>query len=96
MKKHEILENKMCKELDSIEEKYRSGVEMSEADLRKIDMIVHALKSLATYEAMKEAEEYQEYEQSFAMQPQYMSRNSYNTMSGHYPPPFYPNQPRRW
>lgn len=93
MRTHEILENKMCKELDNIEERYRGGAEMSEADLRKIDMLVHALKSLATYEAMKEAAEYQEYEQSFAMQP--MSRN-YNTMSGHYPPPYYPNQPRRW
>lgn len=57
--KHELLEEKMCKELEMLEDKYKSGVEMSESDLKKIDMLAHALKSLATYEAMKEAEEYE-------------------------------------
>ena len=57
MYKH--LENKMCKELEALEEKYRTGMEMSEGDLRRIDLLVHSLKSLATYKAMREAEEMQ-------------------------------------
>lgn len=52
------LENKMSKELSALEEKYRTGAEMSEGDLRRIDLLAHSLKSLATYCAMKEAEEY--------------------------------------
>ena len=56
-KKFEILEKKMCKELHSLEDKYANGAEMSEGDLRKIDTFAHALKSLATYRAMVEADE---------------------------------------
>ena len=56
-RKHELLEAKMCKELDLLEEKYRTGAEMSEGDLRRIDLLSHAIKSLAAYGAMKEAEE---------------------------------------
>jgi len=56
-RKHELLEAKMCKELDLLEEKYRTGAEMSEGDLRRIDLLTHSIKSLATYSAMKEAEE---------------------------------------
>jgi hypothetical protein len=58
VKKHEMLEQKMCKELDMLEEKMRTGGEMSIQDLDKIDKLYHALKSMATYNAMKEAEEY--------------------------------------
>lgn len=58
VKHHEILEQKMCKELDNLEEKFQSGSEMSIQDLEKIDKLYHALKSMATYNAMKEAEEY--------------------------------------
>ena len=50
------LEKKMCKELEALEEKYRTGADMSEGDLRRIDLLVHSLKSMATYKAMKEAE----------------------------------------
>lgn len=53
------LEQKMCKELEALEEKYRSGAEMSEGDLRRVDLLAHALKSLSTFKAMKEAEEMQ-------------------------------------
>lgn len=60
-KKHEILEQKMCKELDTLEEKYRGGAELSENDLKRMDMIYHTLKSKATYDAMKEADEYNMY-----------------------------------
>ena len=60
MNKHEILEHKMCKELETLAEKYSSGQELAIQDLDKIDKLYHALKSLATYTAMKEAEEYSE------------------------------------
>ena len=69
------LQNKLCKELEAIEEKYRNGAEMSEGDLRKIDLLTHAMKSLKTYVAMKEAEDYN-YEQnqrSYAQGPSRMS-----------------------
>ena len=59
MGKHDILEKKMCKELELLESKYTDGTEMTVEDLKKIDMLAHALKSLATYNAMKEAEEYE-------------------------------------
>lgn len=58
--KHEILEQKMCKELETLEDKYRSGEQLSMQDLEKIDKLYHALKSMATYNAMKEAEDYSE------------------------------------
>ena len=68
------LQNKLCKELEALEDKYRSGAEMSEGDLRKIDLLTHSIKSLKTYIAMKEAEDYN-YEQ------QEMQKQSYRTMS---------------
>lgn len=55
-KKYIMLENKLCKELDLLEEKYRTGADMSEGDLRRVDLLVHSLKSLATYVAMTQAE----------------------------------------
>ena len=49
----EHLENAMCEELDKLDEKYQSGQEISAGDLQKADLIFHALKSAATYSAMK-------------------------------------------
>ena len=43
-----------------LEEKVKGSAEMSVQDLDKIDKLVHAMKSLATYKAMKEAEGYDE------------------------------------
>ena len=59
---HEILEQKMCKELEMIQAKYAQNpaIEMSVQDLEKVDKLYHALKSMATYTAMNEAEEYSE------------------------------------
>ena len=57
MSKFESLEKAMCKELEAIEQKLKAGTEMSVDDLKKADMLSHAMKSLATYTAMKEAEE---------------------------------------
>ena len=50
----EMLEKTMCKELETLERKYQGGAEMAVADLDKIDKLAHALKSLATYTAMKD------------------------------------------
>lgn len=58
--KFEVLEKSMCKELENIERKLEGGQEMSIQDLDKADKLVHAMKSLATYKAMKEAEEYEQ------------------------------------
>lgn len=62
MKCHEVLEQKMCKELEQLEAKYASNPaqQLSSQDLEAIDKLYHALKSLATYTAMKESEEYGE------------------------------------
>jgi len=46
------------KEMDTLEEKYERGAEMNGQDLEHIDKMAHALKSLATYEAMKGHSEY--------------------------------------
>lgn len=97
MYKH--LENRMRKELEALEEKYRTGAEMSEGDLRRADLLAHTLKSLATYCAMKEAEEYESdmnrnySNNSMARGNRYMSRDM--DMSGRYPYPVYPEE-RRW
>ena len=58
MNKFEALEKTMCMELEALEQKMKSGTEMSTNDLEKVDKLTHAMKSLATYKAMKEAEEY--------------------------------------
>lgn len=112
MEKFEALEKSMCKELEAIEQKMKSGTEMSVQDLDKVDKLTHAMKSLATYKAMKEAEEYgMEDGMSGArgrspMTGRYVSRDpgysgygrSYDDgYSGHYPM-MYPAypEPRRW
>lgn len=57
---HDVLEQKMCKELEMIQTKYAQNpaLEMTVQDLERVDKLYHALKSMATYTAMKEAEEY--------------------------------------
>lgn len=45
-------------ELDLLEDKFQDGSAMSEKDLEMIDKMAHALKSLATYDAMKGHSEY--------------------------------------
>lgn len=57
MSKFEVLEKKMCMELEAIEQKLQAGAEMTETDLKRADMLAHAMKSLATYTAMKEYDE---------------------------------------
>lgn len=44
--------------MDQLEDKYSKGTQLSPQDLEHIDKMAHALKSLATYEAMKGESEY--------------------------------------
>ena len=74
-RKYELLESKICKELDLLEEKYRTGAEMSEGDLRRLDLLAHSIKSLATYSAMKEAEE----NRSYPVRQQRQVNNNYDS-----------------
>jgi len=48
----------MHREMDELEKKYEKGTQLSPQDLEHIDKMAHALKSLATYEAMKGNSEY--------------------------------------
>ena len=54
---YENLEKAMCKELEKLDKKYTADVEMNPTDLERADMLYHAMKSAATYHAMKDAEE---------------------------------------
>lgn len=53
------------RELDKLEDKYSEEAQLSMADLDVIDTMAHALKCLATYDAMREGTErktrYREY-----------------------------------
>ena len=60
MEKFETLEKSMCMELEALEQKLKGGTEMSVQDLDKIDKLAHAMKSLATYKAMKDPEEWED------------------------------------
>lgn len=77
MEKHDAIERKLCKELEEMEEKYQGGEELTETDLKRIDMIYHALKSKATYDAMKMSE--------YGHSGRYYSRDAGPGYSGHYP-----------
>ena len=50
-------------EMDEMEEKFDGGAKLTLSDLDMIDKIVHSLKSIATYEAMREPKRrrYEEY-----------------------------------
>lgn len=90
MRCHNVLEEKMCNELELIKGKYMQdpSKEMSTQDLEKIDKLYHALKSQATWCAMKEAEGYSaegnsEY-RGRAMNGRYVSRESANSYADGY------------
>lgn len=82
---NDILEQKMCEEIRAIEKKYESrNGEMDEVDVKRLDLLYHTLKSKATYEAMKDADEY-------GYSDGRMSGRTMPRMSGHYPDPqWYP------
>ena len=65
MKHYENLEEAMCRELEMLDKKYSNDQgEMSAQDVEKADILYHALKSAATYHAMKYAEGWEEKEAS--------------------------------
>ena len=65
MDKFESLEKFLCKQLEDLEQNVTSkGITTQELD--QIDKIIHALKSLVTYKAMKESEEYSNPEHGFS------------------------------
>ena len=103
MKRYENLEEAMCKELEKLDRKYGTGEvdEMSVQDAEKADLLYHALKSAATYHAMKDSYEggrsYRDgMDGSYARGRDRMGRYTSRDMdgySGHYPewmPPMYP------
>ena len=66
-KHYENLEEAMCKELEMLDKKYAAEAgEMTVGDVEKADKLYHALKSAATYHAMKDAEEWDEEEEGEA------------------------------
>lgn len=104
MKHYEKLEEAMCKELEKLDRKYASDMpEMTTQDVEKADILYHALKSAATYHAMKDADEWEKrgMERSERRGRDEMGRYTSRDMdygrdgwSGHYPngwlPPMYP------
>ena len=99
MKHYENLEEAMCEELEKLDKKYAGEQgEMSVQDAEKIDLLYHALKSAATYHAMKDAEGWEEkdasgrsYRRGRDAMGRYTSRDMDPEMSGHWMyPPRYP------
>lgn len=65
MKRFNNLEEAMCRELEMLDNKYENeSMEMSTQDVEKADVLFHALKSAATYYAMKDSEEWEDDEMS--------------------------------
>lgn len=100
MKRYENLDRAMCNELEKLDRKYAGEVgEMSADDLEIADKALHALKSGATYYAMKEAEEWDEEASGRGMPGRSYARRrdargryvsgDYDGWSGHWP-----NMPR--
>ena len=87
--KHDVLEQKLCEEIKLIEKKYESKAgEMDEVDIKRLDLLYHALKSKATYDAMKDAEEYgYEHGQMSGRQGYYPRMSGHYEDQGYYPPP---------
>ena len=99
-KHYEHLEEAMCSELDKLDKKYANERgEMSVQDAEKIDLLYHALKSAATYHAMKDADGWEDKdasERSYRRGRDTMGRYTSRDMdgySGHMPmwmPTYYP------
>lgn len=54
------LEKAMCHELETMDSKCAAGTELSDKDLDRADKMMHYLKSNETWQAMKEANAYDE------------------------------------
>ena len=87
MKKHELIEQELCKEIDKIENGLKSGQSMSMDDLRRLDLMYHTLKDISTYNAMKESEEYEGVSEMRGRSPmtgRYVSRDGNNSYADGY------------
>lgn len=92
MKHYENLEEAMCRELDMLDKKYGGEKgEMSAQDVEKADKLYHALKSAATYHAMKDAEGWEDkdasgrsYRRGRDAMGRYTSRDMMPEYSGNY------------
>ena len=88
MKHYENLEQAMCRELEKLDKKYGGETTgMDHSDLELADTLYHALKSAATYHAMKDAEwdgDGRSYARGRDRMGRYVSRDM-GDMSGHYP-----------
>ena len=51
----DIITDVLHHEMDELEDKFDGGAKMTVADLDMVDKIVHSLKCIATYEAMRES-----------------------------------------
>lgn len=105
-KHYENLEEALCRELEKLDKKYGNETsEIAVQDVEKADLLYHALKSAATYHAMKDSEGWEEkdasgrsYRRGRDSMGRYVSRDmrpDYDGWSGHYPdmmPPYYPGR----
>ena len=61
MKHYDNLEEALCRELEKLDKKYGGeDADMTVQDVERADVLYHALKSAATYHAMKDAEGWEE------------------------------------
>ena len=101
MKHYEHIEEAMCKELEKLDKKYGGDpTEMTIQDAEKVDLLYHALKSAATYHAMRDADGWEDkdasgrsYRRGRDYMGRYTSRDMEPEMSGHMPywmPTMYP------
>ena len=88
--------NNICealhRELEMLDEKYANGSQLNNQDLEHIDKMMHALKSIATYEAMKGDSEYG-YSRRMSRAGRY-SRDGYDHPFNHGVPDGYERSPR--
>ena len=88
--------NNICealhRELDMLDEKYANGSQLNNQDLEHIDKMMHALKSIATYEAMKGDSEYG-FSRRMSRSSRY-SRDGYDHPFNHGVPDGYERSPR--
>ena len=77
MEHYEHLEKALCKELDKLDKKYMSSADMTDQDAERADTLYHALKSAATYHAMKDAEEMDKEDEEYSRRSRSYRGGSY-------------------
>ena len=64
MKHYENIDEALCREMDTLDKKYASDVEMSVQDLEKVRFLLSSMVKAETYYAMQEDREWDEDETS--------------------------------